>query len=49
MKIKLIGIDFDGTLLNDKKEIPALNIEMIKRATEKGVMIVLTAGRSVSP
>ena len=48
MKIKLIGIDFDGTLLNDKKEIPALNIEMIKRATEKGVMIALTTGRPIN-
>ncbi|MBR2056754.1 MAG: HAD hydrolase family protein, partial [Clostridia bacterium] len=42
MAIKLIGIDFDGTLLNDKKEIPPLNVEMIKHATEKGVMIALT-------
>ena len=48
MKIKLIGIDFDGTLLNDKKEIPALNVEMIKRATEKGVMIALTTGRPIN-
>ena len=48
MKIKLIGIDFDGTLLNDKKEIPALNIEMIKKATEKGVMIALTTGRPIN-
>lgn len=48
MKIKLIGIDFDGTLLNDKKEIPPLNVEMIKRATEKGVMIALTTGRPIN-
>ena len=48
MKIKLIGIDFDGTLLNDKKEIPALNVEMIKRATEKGVLIALTTGRPIN-
>ncbi len=48
MKIKLIGIDFDGTLLNDKKEIPALNIEMIKKATAKGVRIALTTGRPIN-
>jgi Cof subfamily protein (haloacid dehalogenase superfamily) len=48
MAIKLIGIDFDGTLLNDKKQIPPLNVEMIKRATDEGVMIVLTTGRPIN-
>lgn len=48
MKIKLVGIDFDGTLLNDKKEIPSLNVEMLKKASEKGVIIALATGRPIN-
>lgn len=44
--IRAIGIDLDGTLLNDKKEICQRNIEMIRKAQEKGIKIVLCSGRS---
>lgn len=45
MNYKLICIDMDGTLLSDKHEVPDINKEMIKRATEKGVKIAITTGR----
>lgn len=45
LKYKLICIDMDGTLLSDKHEVPELNKEMIKRATELGVKIAITTGR----
>ena len=45
MKYKLICIDMDGTLLSDKHEVPELNKEMIKRATEKGVKVAISTGR----
>lgn len=45
MDYKLICIDMDGTLLNDKHEVSERNREAIKKATEKGVHIALTTGR----
>lgn len=44
--IRLIALDLDGTLLNDAKTIPQENIEMIQRAKEKGIKVVLCSGRS---
>lgn len=43
--IKLIAIDLDGTLLNDKKEISKTNQEVLAQAKAKGVKIVLCTGR----
>ncbi|HHD2752996.1 TPA: Cof-type HAD-IIB family hydrolase [Clostridium perfringens] len=45
MVYKLICIDMDGTLLNNKHEISERNKEAIKRATEKGVKVAVTTGR----
>ena len=44
--VKLVGIDLDGTLLTDDKKICERNIEVIQKAVEKGVKIVLCSGRS---
>ncbi len=44
-KIKLICIDVDGTLYNDKKEIPQENIDAIQEASKKGILIAITTGR----
>ncbi|WNF38489.1 Cof-type HAD-IIB family hydrolase [Bacillaceae bacterium IKA-2] len=44
--IKLIAIDMDGTLLNDRHEISAENRKAIKEAQEKGVHIVISTGRT---
>lgn len=46
--IKLIGIDFDGTLLDDNKRISDYNIECIKKATKQGVTCILATGRPLS-
>jgi Cof subfamily protein (haloacid dehalogenase superfamily) len=43
--IKLVAIDIDGTLLNDKREITPEVKSAIRRAKEKGVKIVITTGR----
>ncbi|MDO4667240.1 MAG: Cof-type HAD-IIB family hydrolase [Streptococcus sp.] len=43
--IKLIALDMDGTLLNNKKEIPQAHIRAIHQAIEKGVKLVLCTGR----
>ncbi len=45
MKYKLICVDMDGTLLNNKKEVSKRNLETIKKAHEAGVKIVITTGR----
>ncbi|TWT09880.1 Cof-type HAD-IIB family hydrolase [Streptococcus sp. sy004] len=43
--IKLIAIDMDGTLLNDDKQIPQANKEVLQKVAQKGVKIVLCTGR----
>lgn len=43
--IKLVCLDIDGTLLNNKHELPKENIDSIKRAVEKGVLVTLASGR----
>ena len=45
MKYKMVCIDMDGTLLGKKKKISEINKEIIKRAHDKGVEIVVTTGR----
>lgn len=46
--IKLIGLDLDGTVFNDKKEITDKTIEVLKRAFESGVVVAPVTGRPVS-
>ncbi len=43
--VKLIAIDLDGTLFDDKKNISELNKKAIKEAREKGIKIVIASGR----
>ena len=45
MVIKLIGLDLDGTVFNNKKEITARTKEAILRAIDEGVVVVPTTGR----
>lgn len=45
LKYKLIAVDMDGTLLNDKKQISPLNLEYINRARAAGVKFVVASGR----
>lgn len=45
MKYKIIAVDMDGTLLNDDKHITDNNLDMIKKAVNKGVKFVISSGR----
>jgi phosphoglycolate phosphatase (TIGR01487 family) len=47
VEIKLVALDMDGTLLNNKGQISPANQEAIKTAKEKGVFVVLSTGRSL--
>lgn len=44
-KIKLVALDMDGTLFNDKLEITEENQRMIRAAVEAGVHVVISTGR----
>lgn len=46
--IKLVCIDIDSTLLNDKREITPAVKEAINTATKNGVKIVITTGRPIT-
>jgi len=43
--IRLIAVDIDGTLLNPQFQIPAANIEALRRAHQRGVEVILVTGR----
>lgn len=46
MAIKLVGLDVDGTLIDEHDNIPRVNLEAIKRAIEeKGVHFAILSGR----
>ncbi len=44
--IKLIAIDMDGTLLNERHEISRENRNAIKEAEDKGIHVVISTGRT---
>ena len=43
---KMVALDMDGTLLNNKHEISEHSAQALKKLSEKGVMIVIATGRS---
>ncbi len=45
MGYKMIVLDLDGTLTNSKKEVSQRNQEVLQRAMEKGIIVVLASGR----
>ena len=45
MKYKLIILDLDGTLTNEKKEITPHTLDTLLKAQEMGVKVVLASGR----
>jgi 5-amino-6-(5-phospho-D-ribitylamino)uracil phosphatase len=47
IEIKLVALDMDGTLLNQKGQISKANQEAIQAAKEKGIFVVLSTGRSL--
>lgn len=44
---KLIAVDMDGTLLNDKSELTEKTIETVKKLIEKGGIFTISTGRPV--
>ncbi len=46
--IKLIASDMDGTLLNDKKELPPDFFEILDKLRERDIHFVIASGRSFS-
>ncbi|MDR1201580.1 MAG: Cof-type HAD-IIB family hydrolase [Tannerellaceae bacterium] len=46
MKYKLLVLDVDGTLLNNKKEITPATLAALLKVQQMGVQIVLASGRS---
>jgi hypothetical protein len=48
MKYKLIAMDFDGTLLNDNKEVSRKNYYYLKKAQEKTIIIVGVTARTLN-
>ena len=47
VEIKLVALDMDGTLLNNKGQVSKANREAITAAKDKGVSVVLSTGRSL--
>ena len=45
MDIRLFVTDLDGTLLPTGRDVPAKNIEAVRRATEAGVTVTIATGR----
>ena len=45
MDIRMIALDLDGTLTDDRKQISVHTIETLHKASEKGVRIVIASGR----
>lgn len=48
MRIKLVAIDIDGTLLNSQHQITAEVHSAIQEAKKAGVKIVIATGRPIS-
>ena len=47
-KIKMIGLDCDGTLLNDNKVLTDYSREVLLRAIAQGIVIVIATGRPLT-
>lgn len=45
MDIKMLALDMDGTILNDKKHITSLTRNQILKAHHSGIIVVLCTGR----
>ena len=45
LSVRLIAVDIDGTLIDSTLDVPAANLEALRRAHEAGIHIVLVTGR----
>ncbi len=46
LNVKLIALDLDDTLLDDKQQIPQDNIDALRECVKKGIYVVLCSGRA---
>lgn len=47
-KVRMIGMDLDGTLLKTNKELTAYTKDVLKRAAEQGIIVMPATGRPFS-
>lgn len=47
MKYKLLAVDIDGTLVNNKREVTSKTKEYIIKAIEQGVVFTISSGRPI--
>lgn len=47
-KIKMIGLDLDGTLLTEKKELPPYTRQILEQAVAKGIVVLPATGRPLT-
>ena len=44
-QVSLIALDLDGTLLDDRKEVPPENIRALEEAQMQGILVAISSGR----
>jgi hypothetical protein len=47
-QVRLIALDIDGTLVDDRQQVPAANRRALRAAREAGVEVAIASGRMVS-
>ncbi len=47
-KIKMIGLDLDGTLLNTQKEMTPYTKAVLEEALDRGIVVLVSTGRPIS-
>ena len=47
-QIKMIGLDCDGTLLNNNKELTEYSREVLLRAIDQGIIVLAATGRPLT-
>lgn len=43
--IKMVGLDLDGTLLSEKKELLPYTVDVLRRALDAGIVVLVATGR----
>lgn len=46
LKVNLIALDLDDTLLDDERKISDKNVEVLRRCAQRGIYVVLCSGRA---
>ena len=45
MPVRLIALDIDGTLLDERSQLPAINVDAVAAAAARGIEVALVTGR----